>query len=388
MVVVFARGFIVGMIDSLFADHIYYNSGHVKIIQEEYHKKQRLMPLDLPVDGFNGQGLDEMITTVEDVEGVEMVVPRLKFGAMFSTGNELVSMQGWGVEPEKEFEFTNIEDQLAEGRMVEPGKREVVMGTALLNKLDHQVGEKVTLLYNTSFSSMKGATFKIVGRLESGLKLLNEIAFYLPLDQAQHLLYMDDQVTELLVVAPERNMADQVQPRIKELLTDREVGDKYMAMHFKETSDILPYMEMAKMIYNQIYIFLVILACVVVVNTMIMIVKERTKEIGMMSALGLEGKSILGLFVIEGGIMGIIGSLIGAIFGGVLNGYLANIGISLGSTTEGISSEVMFASTIYPVSSPGNAVFAFILGVIIVALASIIPARQAAKLEPTEAMKE
>lgn len=388
MVVVFARGFVTGMIDSVFSDHIQYNSGHIKIVDKRYHQKQRLLPLNYPVDGFNEQGLNKMITAVEDVEGVEMVIPRLKFGAMVSTEKELVTMSGWGVKPDKEIEFTNIEDQLVEGRMVKPGKLEVVMGTALLDKLHRRVGDKITILFNTAFNSLKGATFKIVGRLESGLKILNEIAFYLPLDQAQRLLYMDGQVTELLLVTPNRGLANEVKPKIKKLLANNGADHKYLALAYKETSALLPYMEIGKLVYNYIYVLLVILACIVVVNTMIMIVKERTKEIGMMSAMGLESKGILGLFIIEGAIMGLIGSFVGAIGGGFLNGYLANIGISLGSATAGMSSDVMFTSTVYPASSFGNTIFAFVLGVIIVTLACIIPARKAAKLEPTEAIRE
>ncbi len=388
MIVVFARGYIVGLIDSSFADHIQYSSGHIKIVDREYHQQERLLPLNYPVDGFAGEGLDEMIANLKEINKVEMVIPRLKYGAMVSTGSELITMSGWGVIPDQEMDFTNIEDFLVEGRMVQTGQLEVVMGTALLNKLDRNVGDKVTILSNTAFNSLKGVTFKIVGRLETGLKMLNEIVFYLPLDQAQRILYMEDQVTELLLVTGDRNLTEQVLPDVKELMTTRAGGDRYLTMGYKETSDLLPYLEVAKLIYNQIYIFLVLLASIVVINTMIMIVKERTKEIGMMSALGMESKNILQLFVIEGGIMGIIGSFIGALLGSLINGYLSVNGIDFSSALSGFSPEIMINSIIYTSSSIGNTIFAFLLGVFIVTLACIIPARSAAKLEPTEAMRE
>lgn len=388
MIVVFARGYIVGMIDSYFADHIQYYSGHIKIIDQEYQQQDRLLPLNYPVDGLAGQGLNEMMASLAEIENVEMVIPRLKFGAMVSTGNELVTMSGWGVNPVQEIEFTNIEDQLVEGRMVQPGQREVVMGTGLLAKLNRQVGDKVTILSNTAFNSLKGVTFKIVGRLASGIKLLDQIVFYLPLDQAQRWLYMDGQTTELILVTLERGLVGKVLPEVKELLADHGAADRYLALGYRESSDLVPLMELAKVIYNQIYIFLVLLASIVVINTMIMIVKERTKEIGMMSALGLGSKNILQLFIIEGAIMGIIGSLIGALAGSILTGYLASTGIDFGSALAGFSSEIMFNSVIYPVSSTANSVFAFFLGIIVVTIACMIPARRAAKLEPTEALRE
>lgn len=387
MIVVFARGYIVGLIDSTFADHIQYNSGHIKIVAQEYQQQERILPLIYPVDGFNGQGLNGMIESLKEIDEVERVVPRLKYGAMVSTEDELVTMIGWGVDPTQEIEFTDIEDKLVKGRMVQKGQLEVVMGTALLKKLNRQLGDKVTILSNTAFNSLKGVTFKIVGSIETGIKMLDEIVFYLPLDQAQDILYMEDQVTELLLVTENRNLVEQVLPDVKDLLARNGSADRYLALGYKETSDLLPYMEMAKLIYNQIYIFLVLLACIVVVNTMIMIVKERTKEIGMMSALGLESKDILWLFIIEGGIMGVIGSFFGALFGSLLNAYLSVRGIDFSSALTGFSSDIIIKSIIYPVSSTGNTIYAFVLGVIIVTIACIIPARRAAKLEPTEAMR-
>lgn len=388
MIVVFARGYITGLIDSFFADHIQYNSGHIKIVNREYHEQERLLPLNYPVDGFEGQGLKEMILSLKEIDGVEMVIPRLKFGAMVSLGNELVTMSGWGIEPDQEIAFTDIENLLVEGRMVQPGQLEVVMGTALLEKIDRQVGDTVTILSNTAFNSLTGVTYKIVGRLETGLKMLNEVVFYLPLDQAQRVLYMEDQATELLLVTGDRSLVEPVLAEVNNLLNRNNGGDRYLALSYAETSDLMPYLEIAKLVYNQVYIFLVLLACIVVVNTMIMIVKERTREIGMMAALGLESKNILQLFVIEGSIMGIIGSFVGAILGSIINGYLATNGIDLSSALAGFSAEHMINSVIYTSSSTGNTVFAFFLGVVIVTMACIIPARQAAKLEPTEAMRE
>jgi putative ABC transport system permease protein len=387
MIVVFARGYIVGMIDSLFADHIQYNSGHIKIIAQEYQQQERLLPLNYPVDGFAEQDLNKMINGLKKIDNVEMVITRLKFGAMVSTENELVTMNGWGVNSDQEIAFTDIEDKLTEGRMVHTGELEVVMGTALLEKLNRKVGDKVTILFNTAFNSLRGVTFKIVGRLETGIKMLNELVFYLPLDQAQRLLYMEDQATELLLLMSDRNQINGVLPEVRELLKNN-AADRYLALSYKETSDLLPYMEIGKLIYNVIYIFLVLLASIVVINTMIMIVKERTKEIGMMSALGMESKNILQLFLVEGGIMGVMGSFIGALLGSFINGYLAVTGIDFSKALAGMSSEIMINSIIYPMSSLTNTIFAFILGVIIVIIASIIPARRAAKLEPTEALRE
>ncbi len=388
MIVVFARGLIVGMVDKVFADHIYYNSGHIKIIDRDYQKRERLLTLSYPVDGLAGRGVSEMCGALAALDQVEMVIPRLKFGALVSTGDQLVSMSGWGVNPAQELAFTDLEDKLVEGRMVRPGEQAVVMGTAFLNKIGRRVGDKVTIVFNTAFGSLKGITFEIVGRLESGLKLLNEMVFYLPLDQAQRLLEMEDQATELLLVTKDPKLVPQVLPAVKTFLAEAGEADRYLALSYRETSDLIPLMDLSEIIFNYIYLILVLLSCIVVINTMIMIIRERTKEIGMMTALGLEGKNILQLFVIEGAFMGIAGSLVGAVLGHLLTAYLGKVGFDYGEALSGMEAEVLFDTMFYPVASVGNTVFAFVLGVIVVTIACLFPARRAARLQPTEAMRE
>jgi len=160
-----------------------------------------------------------------------------------------------------------------------------------------------------------------------------------------------------------------------------------LALSYRETSDLIPLMDLSELMFSYVYLIIVLLSCVVVVNTMIMIIRERTREIGMMAALGLEGKNILQLFVIEGAFMGIAGSLVGAVLGHLITAYLGKVGFDYGEALSAMDAEVLFDTMFYPVASVGNAVFAFLLGVIVVTLACLFPARRAARLQPTEAMR-
>jgi putative ABC transport system permease protein len=133
--------------------------------------------------------------------------------------------------------------------------------------------------------------------------------------------------------------------------------------------------------YNFIYIFIIIMACFVLVNTLIMIINERTREIGMMTALGLKSREILYLF-------GILGSAVGAVLGGVLTRVFSVVGLDYTAAMEGMSADLMFESIFYPVFSLENIIFCFILGVLVVTIACIVPARKAARIEPTEALRQ
>jgi putative ABC transport system permease protein len=118
-----------------------------------------------------------------------------------------------------------------------------------------------------------------------------------------------------------------------------------------------------------------------------MIVNERTREIGMMSALGLKAREILYLFAMEGMIIGALGSALGVIIGGIITKIFSVVGINFRAAMEGMSSNLMFEPVFYTVFSLENLIFAFILGVLVVSISCLIPARMAARLEPNEALR-
>jgi len=387
--VVFARGLISGVLESFFENHIHYKAGHIRVINEEYKLKERLMSLNYTVDGFNGKGYSEMSEKIRSVEGVEQVVPRLKFGAMVSLEDELVGIMGWGIDPLEEIKFMGIDKNITEGRMVQEGNKEVVMGAGLLKKIGREVGEKVTILYSTPFGSFKGSTFQIVGKYQSDIQGMNDKLFFLPLGQAQRILEMPGEVTELLLITSDHDKAASILPGLNELFSQEDESGKYLLQLWNKDYELIELFNIAIKMYNFIYIFIIVLACFVLVNTLIMIVNERTREIGMMSALGLKSREILYLFTIEGAIIGIIGSALGAVMGGIITRVFSVVGIDYSAAFEGVDSTVWLMSPIYyTVFSLENLVFCFTLGVVIVTIACIIPARKAAKLEPTEALRQ
>ncbi len=387
MLVVFLRGLIVGMVDSMFEMHIKYKAGHIRVIKDEYQQKERLLSLNYPVNGWQGEGLAEMKQELEEINGVEEVVPRLKFGAAVSTKDDLVSMMGWGVDPKIEKDFTNIEEFIVEGRMVEMGQKELVMGSNLLEKVKSEVGDKLTLVYTTSWGSFKGSTFKIVGEINSGFKLLDDNVFYLALDQAQMILEMPGMATELLLITPDYNQVGGVIPVVESFFADKDPDNSYFVTPWNKGDTMIELMQVSKKIYNGIYIFVVLLASIVVINTMVMIVKERTKEIGMLTALGFKRKEVLISFVMEGFVMGLFGSLVGVIAGGVITKIISIVGIDYSAALADMDAEIMIRPIIYPVVNYYNLIYSFILGVVITTLTAIIPARKAANLDPTEALR-
>ena len=378
MSVVFARGYIMGTINSLYDAQIKYQTGHIRIINKEYEKRERLLSLTYILDD-----LSNTMKKIQGIKGIKYVIPRIKFGGGVSIDGKMIYMMGWGIDPKKEVKFTHIDKNIIEGRMVSPSQKEIVMGDRLLKKIGKDVGDKITIVYTTSYGSLSASTFKIVGKMKSDLKFLNDGLFLLPIDIAQKILDLSDSTTELLLITKNPKNVDKLIPKV-----ENKLGKNQYLIQTWNKSDIIVLMKIAEKIYNFVYVFIVLLAAFIVFETMVMIVNERTKEIGMLMALGLGGSEIGWLIVLEGTILGIIGSLIGVVIGGIVTNIYSKIGMNFEKALSGVSKTFMMGSTIYPVFSIENLIFSFILGVIIIALASLIPAKKAISLNPSEALRK
>ena len=385
---IFYRGLLLGYSESTFNNFIQLNSGHARIVDSEYARRERTMSLYYPVDGWEGADLEDMRRQIGGLEQVAGTLPRLKFGASRAEGEDMVHMQGWGVDIEAEKNLTDFPRQLSAGRLPEPESREIAMGGRLMDKLEREVGDTITLIYSTAFRSLQGSTLTITGRIETDLPYFDENAFLIPLDQAGEMLDMPGEATELLVMAREREDTDALIAGLNDLMAGYGVSDRYQITSWREAGGIVQWLIAYQRIIFVVMAGVVFLGSIVVINTLKMIIKERTEEIGTMAALGLSRREIIMLFTAEGGFMGIAGSLLGIMVGGLLTAIFSRTGLDFGEVMEAMGGDTLIDTVVYPEFSLSSLAVAFVIGVVVTTLACVIPARQAAEVEPSEAMKD
>lgn len=197
---------------------------------------------------------------------------------------------------------------------------------------------------------------------------------------------MGPAVTEILVMAKNEVQVPGMVREIRQILEARDADARYLAEPWYQHGEIISSLQMAGTAYNLVYFFVLFLASFVVVNTMLMIVNERRREIGMMGALGLHPGEIRQLFMYEGGIMGAFGSALGVIVGGAVLKALSTAGIPIPGTAS-IDRAFLIPAKLYPEFGPGVIGFAFLAGIAVTLVAVFWPARQAAAMEPTEALR-
>ena len=173
---------------------------------------------------------------------------------------------------------------------------------------------------------------------------------------------------------------------VEGVLKARGADARYIAKPWYEHSEMIRTFQVGKTAYNFVYFFILFLASFVVINTMLMIVNERRREIGMLGALGLRPGQIRRLFLLEGGVMGVMGSAIGASMGAMALKALARVGIPIPGMSA-LDKVFMMPSKFYPRFSSDVIAFAFVAGIAVTLAAVSWPSAQAARIEPTEALR-
>jgi putative ABC transport system permease protein len=366
-------------------------TSHIKIFKAGYFDKREELPMDITI-----KDPDRIRSLLKDVPGIIGTESRVLFGAGLIKGMDELPCLGVAIDPLVDPSLFIIKDSLVEGAWLEPDDAKMLVGKGLAEDIDLAVGDLVTVRMITSTGdedfSWNAVDLEIKGIFDSGHPNVDNQRIIIPLQQARESLSLDSQVTEIVVRlnADDNKTITTAQTRLKEILKTLE--DPYEVVTWKDLAGMFLTISKMKTKNSGMIIFIMLLiASMGIINTMLMSVLERTREIGMFSAMGMKKSEIMTLFIFEGGFIGAIGALLGCILGGLTSWYFEVYGWSITGFGETYQE---LAAAVYPVKDVFYAdltmdvlVMTFIFGVAIAVLASFYPARKAAKLKPVEALR-
>jgi putative ABC transport system permease protein len=145
------------------------------------------------------------------------------------------------------------------------------------------------------------------------------------------------------------------------------------------------FIEIAQFIYYFIGVFFLLLGSTVIINTTMMVIYERMREIGTLAALGMHGKELTRLFFLEGVFISAIGAAVGVLIGAGITVYLGKFGLNFTDALSGIDMEI--SSVLYPRFNIWTTLIVYVYSVVISAAATLIPSRKASRIEPVEALR-
>lgn len=375
--VVMFKSFIGGLWDNTMNNAIMLETGHVKVTHKKYLEKKKIQPLEYYVDET-----EKHIERLEKIEHVNFATPRIKTPVMLNINDKNYYTQLLGINPEKEKRFNVIHEKIVDGEYLSSDSKGVMVGSGFAEKFDLQVGQKITFLSQTIYNSISVESFKITGIFSYGIKTLDERLLVAPIARVQDLVKMGDGTSELLLLLDDREKSMAVEDKVNAILPE-----EYIAESWKNQGNYYNMIRIADQIYNVVYFFFLLLASFVIINTIMISVYEREREIGALTALGMSLREVLGLFVMEAGILSILGSFLGSISGGLVSFILSKVGINTLALFGDTMSEMNISNVIYLRAEWETVIFSFIFGFLVTIIFASIPAFKAVKVDPIKALR-
>ncbi len=359
-------------------------------IRDQYSHIQMHNP-EFPEDKNNKyfiENAESIIAELKQIPEVEAVTSRVITTGMLSSSHGARGVQVLGVRPESESRVTHFDDKIIEGDYFQENKKnQIIISKRLAGKLNVKLRSRIVLTFQNTKGDITAAAFRIVGLYSSGNMIIDESLVYVKNNDLAKELFAAENKNANIDIAHEfaiylkdsKNTA-----LIKELLKE-----KYPNILVEDYYELSPDVELYEsQIANSNWIIIIIFMLALIfgiINTMLMAVLERYKELGMLMAIGMNKVKIFFMIVLETFLLSAVAAPIGLGLGIFTVYLLQDKGIDLSAFAEGLERFGM-DTTIYPALEVALYLKISIAVFCTALLASIYPARKAVKLKPVEAL--
>jgi putative ABC transport system permease protein len=365
-------------------------TGDVEIRHRDYGTYEHLNPLHLSVPEA-----ESTRASIAAVSGVEHVVNRVTVPGAVMQDDERIGLQAMGVEFDREVGYSEIQEYVVSGSLdavTDPDASggdtritPVLVGNRVLERLGAEMGEPFTLVVRTATRGTNAMTFRAAAVADFPVQSLNETTFWAPLERIQRLARMPGETGQILVGLSDPAAGDS-EFRAQVLRDIRGTVPELEVRHFSEIETTYGFMQTATNMYNVIAIVFLLLASTVIINTTMMVIFERRKEIGTLEAMGMRSSELVRMFFLEALILGVIGAFVGLIGGTGLALLLGEVGIDMGASMDSVDFEI--SPVLHPIVNLRSTLLVFVGAVFVSAATSYIPTIRITRIEPVAALRE
>ncbi|HVS77460.1 MAG TPA: ABC transporter permease [Steroidobacteraceae bacterium] len=302
----------------------------------------------------------QVAQTLESMPEVTAVSPIVTGPAFALRGNAIESVALVGIDPPRYQRIVPVARDIVSGEL-RVGAGDAVIGTLLARDLGLRVGDKLVLQAGAG----REAQLNVAGIFELGVRELDQRYVYLDLKQTQSLLDLPGGVTDIDLTVRDIFAADRAAARIRQLTGLK--AESWM----QSNAQLLNALTSQSLSTRMITFFVGLSVAFGIASVLSISVVQRTREIGILRAMGTTRRQMLLVFLVQGAVLGLLGSAMGAFAGYGLVWAFNNFGPGL------------FHIPVAPVLAPGAMAIATIVGV----LSAAVPARRAAQLDPVEAIR-
>ena len=370
---IFLMGFINGFTASYVDNAINTDYSHIQLHHPKYKDDSEIK--------YKVENAGQLIASFDEIPHVKAVAGRTLINGMISSAKAASGINIYGVDPVREALISNIDSSMVEGTYFGSIKRNpIVVSTEIAEKLKLKLRSKIVLTIQDEKNEIIAGSFRVDGIFQSTSPRIDKGVVFVRQTDINKLIGGDFKIHEIAILMDaleyEAPLTDSLKSAHQELLVEN-------------WSDMAPELALAQgqVMQSMAVMMLIIMGALAfgIVNTMLMAVLERVREIGMLMAVGMKKTRVFKMIVLETVMMVVIGAPLGMIIGYFLNHYFIVNGMDLTAFSEGLR-EIGYESILYPQANPMDyIVIGTVVGITAV-LASIYPARKATKLKPVEAL--
>jgi ABC-type lipoprotein release transport system permease subunit len=371
----FFDGLMGGAKQAIYGNMVRLLGGNVQIHAPGYREKARQMPLYPLADA------EVAVQAALAQPHVVAAARRIETSGMVSNREGTLPVVITGVEPEREAQVSLVAENVSRGRILQAEDEDVLLiGEAMAQELEVGVGDRITLVGRATHEQMRRRTMTIVGIYDLGMDVVEKRMVYVSLLEAQTLFDLRDEATGVTVYLERIGQESAVVESLQASLPGYEV-DAWDTLDPTAKSAI----EINDQVMGFFGLIILLIAGVGILNLMLMAVFERTREIGILAAMGLKRGETVILFLLEGMLIGLLGALVGSLLGGLVSVYLGQVGFPW-SASDYSDLTAMMGDRIYFRLGADKLLQRALTVAVVAALASLYPAWQASRREPAEAL--
>jgi ABC-type lipoprotein release transport system permease subunit len=307
---------------------------------------------------------------------------RIQTGGLVSNREGAFPMSIIGIEPEAEAPVSLIAEHIVDGRYVEATDEDsILIGKGLAEALALKVGDRVTMVGSDIHKQNRQRTMTVIGIYDIGIPSMEKGTSYISLAEAQNLFGLRGQSTEVQITLKRVGAESAVVNALTPLFPGYEVES--WAKNYPELSNAVGRKNIVMDIFS---VIIVIIAGIGILNLLMMAIYERTREIGLLGAMGLKPRQIATTFILEGALIGFVGVIVGIAFGLITNISLMQVGMDYSQFAGVTDYMALISGKVYPTLGIAKLPMRAIIIFVIAALAALIPAMIASRREPSEAL--
>lgn len=367
------NGYIAGILEDSLQNSIRLQTRHVQVRADSYEADRRSLQWK---DLVNQPAA--VVAQAQAMAAVWAAAPVLWSGALLSTREESVNLQLHGIEVASPI-YDPIRSAVVEGTFLTADDRGgLLLGRRLAESLGVHVGDSVRLTLVDANGVPVEALFVVRGLFASGVLVYDEATVFLPLAKAQSLTTVGDRASAVLIQLHRQEDADSVSAAL--------AGPRLQTLTWRELNAFfLQSMGAALRFYLLFDGIVMLIVAVIIANTLLMAVFERTREIGILASLGMKRGQILCMLLLEATLLALIGSALGVLLGLAGVAVLTQNGFVMGEMAAA-AGNLPLSNVVYARFVPDTFAWLTVWTLIVAVVASLYPAWFAARLEPVKAL--